>query len=284
MQRINLKRIVNPADEDYFSEICVYICNNPLGKNNIPANLRCRMNFSCKIDPMNEDGITYNRNISIVIPSAKEMIEMISKTGQFTGDVVTPDFWKALVYYCQVFLGTMRNSPLQFCLSNADSTSRLFDRFEDVIDSVIAEPWRARVNLTSYIRTTDIYAPERCIHLALTQETGIGANIGSIWWSSEIIAGETNVAGILPLPAFINQGVPQSPAQQFDKQGMMLFFEESSTLTQDTAFITGFLTSCLPHRAVKWQKEDSMTPEIINPNLERNGIREGDLLDQSTIN
>ena len=175
------------------------------------------------------------------------------------------------------------NSP-SFSFSNADSASRLFDRFEDVIADVIANPGRARINLTSYSRTTDIFVPERCMHLTVTQETHIGNSVEAVWWESSSIDHGTNVVGILPLPAFINKGVPQSPREQFDQQGMMLFFDESGMLTQDTAYITGFLTSYLPHRAVSWQKADSMTPEIINPTLAYRGIQEGDLLDQSTIN
>ena len=293
MQRINLKRIANPCDEDYFSEICCLIGDNNKHGGFIQANLRCRMSFVCKINTGKADDygntIFDYQNISILIPSASEMIDLIirEKTNQFNGNnVVSVEFWKALVYYSQIFLGIMRNSPLQFSLSNADAASRNFDNFEEFLGGMIRNPEKAMWYLTLGDRgETDLFNYGRSFHLTLTQEIHNTSN-NSNWWSGDINWG-SNVVGFLPLPAFVNQGVKEWEAKydrQLDRNGMMLFFEESGTLENDTTFITGFLTSYLPHRAVKWQKEDSMTPDIINANLEKNGIDEHTLLDQSTIN
>jgi len=202
MSIIGLRRILNASEDLYFSEINIMIGNDKRTNSpHIPANFRCRMNFQCRVDNFDKADSISPRNISIVIPSAKEMIDLIIKDGtnQFKGDVVSIDMWKALVYYCQVFLGTMRNSPIQFSLSNADSASRIFDRFEDIVRDIIANPDNASVNLLSYAPLNELFIGERSLHLTLTQERFNG-NASDNWFEGGIIRQETAIS-FIPLYA-----------------------------------------------------------------------------------
>ncbi|MDR0303762.1 MAG: hypothetical protein LBH98_03200, partial [Chitinispirillales bacterium] len=173
MQTIKLKNILNQEDKEYFSEICVHLgYDNQEVSSFLPANLRCRMLFDCLVDfrKKNEDGSEGpwergQENISIVIPSASEMIDLIlGRTDEAypSNLTVSVDLWKSLLYYCQVFLGVMKNSPIQFSLSNADSASKNFDRFEEYLNWIVSggdddKGERGMAVISTHLNSTDVY-------------------------------------------------------------------------------------------------------------------------------
>jgi len=114
------------------------------------------------------------------------------------------------------------------------------------------------------------------MQLTLTQEQLQYFNVHSGWTDVALGHNFNNAqfitcVGFIPLPATVGSN------------DIMNFFINNPADTNDR-LTTGNLVSYLPHKFMSWQKEKSMLPEPMNPTFIQNGITEGKMLDQSTIN
>jgi microcystin-dependent protein len=196
---------------------------------------------------------------------------------------VSIEVWKALVFYCQVFKGTLRNSPINFSLGSADALSRTLEDFPEFIRWALEDSGRLLKQTLSWY-SNDYYHEERCLQLILTQETLDVNEPDKSWWTGQLRdrSEEFVCTGFRPLPAQINLNNTQENFSDY----VMLFFEEGDNPAEPTvATLTGNLTAFISKELPEWQRhERSMRPEIMNPEFIYNGVQEGNFLDQSTIN
>ncbi|MDR0303383.1 MAG: hypothetical protein LBH98_01250, partial [Chitinispirillales bacterium] len=182
-----------------------------------------------------------------------------------------------------------------------------FDRFEEYLNWIVSggdddKGERGMAVISTHLNSTDVYQHERSLHLTLTQEI-MNEDQNSPYWTGGLKGGRV-ATGFLPLPAIANTGVRDLEGRnetyeyvdengetqignrpiKFNANGILLFYSESGLIEQDTTLIAGTWQTFIPCKLPQWQKEDSMTPDIMNPKFTYRGVREGDLLDQSTIN
>ena len=287
---IKLENILHNGDKEYFCEMTIGLSIGGMSSKNaacIPIGLRCRIIFDCLLQSdstIEWDGVS-NEKISVVFPSALEMISLVLDDDTIALEnemFITPELWKALLYYCQVYLGVMQKSPVQFSLANADAASRLFDKFPEYLRWIVDAPdlntaqHRLSFQSLGWRTTNTLFEDGNDLHFTLVQERLGTRPDNAAWWNGDLQMHNNQTAvGFLPVPAHLQTSDIENP----DQNAILCFYDSIGN-----SYLAGTLTAFLPRNFPEWNKKGSMLPEPMNPDFVENGIKKNQFLDLSTIN